>query len=45
MVKYECYRCGYTNENKSNIIRHINRKNTCKVKLLEIKLDDCKTDI
>ena len=45
MVKYECYRCGYTNENKSNIIRHINRKNTCKVNLLEIKLDDCKTDI
>ena len=45
MVKYECYRCGYTNENKSNIIRHINRKNTCKVNLLEIKLDDCKKDI
>ena len=45
MVKYECYRCGYTNDNKSNIIRHINRKNTCKVNLLEIKLDDCKKDI
>ena len=45
MVNYECYRCGYTNNNKSNIIRHINRKNTCKVSLLDIKLDDCKIDI
>ena len=40
MVNYECYRCGYTNNNKSNIIRHINRKNTCKVSFLDIKLDD-----
>ena len=45
MVNYECYRCGYTNNNKSNIIRHINRKNTCKVSFLDIKLDDCKKEI
>jgi len=42
MVNYECYRCGYTNNNKSNIIRHIERKNTCKPELNDIELDDCK---
>ena len=42
MVKYECYRCGYTNINKSNIMRHINRKKTCKIKNSNINLDDCK---
>tara|TARA_B100000886_G_scaffold161061_1_gene109789 strand:+ start:225 stop:1244 length:1020 start_codon:yes stop_codon:yes gene_type:complete len=42
MVKYECYRCGYTNVNKSNIIRHINRKKTCKIINSNINLDDCK---
>ena len=42
MVKYGCYRCGYTNVNKSNIIRHINRKKTCKIINSNINLDDCK---
>ena len=42
MVKYECYRCGYTNNNKSNIIRHINRKKTCRNILCDINLDDVK---
>ena len=39
MVNYECYRCGYTNNNKSNIVRHIGRKNTCKSILNNINLD------
>ena len=42
MVNYTCYRCGYSNNNKSNIIRHIGRKNTCYSKLNIISLDDCK---
>jgi len=42
MVKYECYRCGYTNINKSNIMRHINRKKTCEIINSNINLDDCK---
>ena len=42
MVKYECYRCGYTNINKSNIMRHINRKKTCEIINSNVNLDDCK---
>ena len=42
MVNYECYRCGYTNINKSNIVRHIGRKNTCKSNLNDIDLDEYK---
>ena len=42
MVNYECYRCGYTNNNKSNIVRHIRRKNTCNPKLNDIDLDEYK---
>ena len=42
MVKYECYRCGYTNINKSNIMRHIKRKKTCEIINSNINLDDCK---
>ena len=39
MVNYECYRCGYTNNNKSNIIRHIGRKNICKPIISNDRLD------
>ena len=42
MVNYTCYRCGYSNINKSNIIRHIGRKKTCYSKLININLDVCK---
>ena len=42
MVNYECYRCGYTNINKSNIVCHIGRKNTCNPVLNDINLDDYK---
>ena len=30
MVKYECFRCGYTNNIKSRFIKHLNRKFICK---------------
>jgi hypothetical protein len=30
MVKYECPRCGYTTEKKTNMTNHVNRKNMCK---------------
>ena len=42
MVNYQCYRCGYTISNKSKIINHFNRKNSCKPKLININLDECK---
>ena len=40
ILKY--YRCGYTISNKSKIINHFNRKNSCKPKLININLDECK---
>ena len=42
MVNYECYRCGYTNINKTKIINHINRKIRCKPIISNINLDQCK---
>ena len=42
MVNYECYRCGYTNNNKSNIVRHIGRKNRCKPIINIINVDEYK---
>ena len=29
MVNYLCFRCGYTNKNKTNFIKHLNRKLIC----------------
>jgi len=40
MVKYECFRCGYTNKIKSNFIKHLNRKFTCKPKIKDILVKD-----
>ena len=45
MVNYICYRCGYSNSNKSNIVRHLGRKHHCKPILNKINLDDCKEAI
>ena len=33
MVKYTCFRCGFTNNIKSRFINHLNRKFTCQPKL------------
>ena len=32
MVKYECFRCGYTSTHKPNFINHLKRKNICPAK-------------
>tara|TARA_B100000902_G_C27282573_1_gene902635 strand:+ start:229 stop:1230 length:1002 start_codon:yes stop_codon:yes gene_type:complete len=45
MVFYQCFRCGYSSNDKSKIRLHINRKNTCSNKLNDIKLDVCKNEI
>lgn len=45
MVTYQCYRCGYENTNKSNLIRHLNRKNVCKPVKRNINLENCKESI
>jgi len=42
MVNYQCYRCGYTNKDKSKIHIHLKRKTPCKVKLNNIEIDECK---
>jgi hypothetical protein len=40
MVKYECFRCGYVNKIKSNFIKHLNRKFTCKPKIKDISIEE-----
>ena len=45
MVFYQCYRCGYSNNDKSKIRQHINRKKPCDDNLNNIDLDDCKKAI
>tara|TARA_B110000037_G_scaffold219490_1_gene284779 strand:+ start:1372 stop:2340 length:969 start_codon:yes stop_codon:yes gene_type:complete len=40
MVKYECFRCGYTNNIKSRIIKHLNRKFICKPINNDINIDE-----
>ncbi len=45
MVFYQCYRCGYSNNDKSKIRQHINRKNKCDNNINNINLDDYKTSI
>ena len=42
MVKYSCYRCGYTINDKTKILKHFNRKNICKPKINDINIDECK---
>ena len=40
MVNYQCYRCGYTIDNKTKIKNHLSRKTRCKLILSNIDLDD-----
>ena len=40
MVKYECFRCGYTNKIKSNFIKHLNRKFICQPILNNISTEE-----
>jgi len=41
MVKYECYRCGYTINHKTKITMHIGRKYRCEPLFNDIDLDEC----
>ena len=38
MTKYKCFRCGYTNVNKSVFLRHIKRKFKCKPFIKDIDI-------
>ena len=40
MANYDCPRCGYTTEKKSNIKRHLNIKEKCKPTILDIDLKE-----
>ena len=42
MVNYQCYRCGYCNNDKTKIKSHLRRLNTCKPIYNNINIDDCK---
>jgi len=42
MVNYQCYRCGYSNIDKTKLISHIRRKFKCKSEFNKIELDQCK---
>ena len=42
MVKYECNRCGYTNQHRSNFIKHLNRKYICKSLKNDISIEEIK---
>ena len=40
MVKYTCFRCGYTNKVKTIFINHLNRKYTCQPLLNDIPIEE-----
>ena len=40
MVKYECPRCDFNSDHKSNIISHINRLKLCKFTKLDINIKE-----
>ena len=42
MVNYDCPRCGYTTQNKPNIVRHLNRKKICLPIVNDIDLGEFK---
>ena len=39
-MKFKCDRCGYSNNLKSNFIRHLNRKVKCEPLILDISIDE-----
>ena len=39
MGNYNCFRCGYSASQKSNLINHLNRKNICKPLLADISIE------
>ena len=45
MDKYSCKRCGYSIDKKYNYLKHLNRKNSCKILLENISIEDLKKEI
>ena len=45
MVKYQCYRCGYSINDKTKIKKHLERKFVCKPLLNDIPISECKDNI
>jgi hypothetical protein len=43
MVEYECKRCGYKNNNKTNMKKHLQKKKPCNILLYNISREDCIT--
>lgn len=41
-MAFKCDRCGYENENRYLLKRHLERKNICQPKLQDISLDELK---
>jgi|TARA_B110001452_G_C15189588_1_gene413090 hypothetical protein len=42
MVEYICNRCGYSTKQKSHLLNHLNRKNTCQPLLEDISIEEVK---
>jgi hypothetical protein len=40
-MDYKCLRCGYTSIYKKDVKKHLNKKKTCKIELLDIDIDKC----
>ena len=45
MVNYKCLRCGYETHIKTILIRHLNRKNICRLNNVDIKIVEYKEHI
>ena len=45
MVNYKCLRCGYETHIKTILIRHLNRKNICRLNNIDIKIVEYKEHI
>ena len=44
MVNYKCFRCGYNNNDKTKMIKHLGRKRLCKPILNDVNIDDYKKE-
>ena len=44
-MNYQCYRCGYTINDKTKMKIHFGRKTICKPIIMNINLDDIKEPI
>ena len=42
MVKYECFRCGYSTNHRGNVQHHLNRKNMCNPTEDNVEIEEIK---